>query len=146
MFGKLAEKITGFSNKLTGKTDLLEGIAAAAALVAAADGDIEDEEVASVLAALGNHPVLSKSFKEAEIERVADAMLKRAKGGAAGRLGLMREIEEAKAKSKVEDLEMLLVIAIDVSAADGEFEPEERKVLEKIARTLGLNLNSYLDI
>lgn len=146
MFGKFAEKISGFTNKLSGRTDLLEGIAAAAALVAAADGEIEDEEVGAILDALTNHPTLSKAFKVSEIERVADTMLKRAKGGAAGRLGLMREIEEAKGRSSTEEIEMLLVIAIDVSAADGEVEKEEKVVLTKIANKLGLNLNSYLEL
>jgi tellurite resistance protein len=146
MFGKLAEKLTAGVNKMSGRTDLLEGIAAAAALVAAADGDIEDEEVGTIIETLGNHPVLSKSFKASEIEGIADKMLRRAKGGAAGRLGLMREIEEAKSKSKVEDLEMLLVIAIDVSMADGEMEPQERKVLTTVANKLGLNLNTYLEV
>ncbi|MDQ2066717.1 TerB family tellurite resistance protein [Xinfangfangia sp. CPCC 101601] len=146
MFGKMLEKLSGGFSRLSGRTDLLEGIAAAAALVAAADGDIEDEEVVAVLAALENHPVLSKSFKSSEIERIADTMLKRAKAGAAGRLGLMREIEEAKARSSVEDLEMLLVIAIDVSNSDGEMEPQEKVVLGKIAKTLNLNLSTYLDL
>ncbi len=146
MFGKLAEKLTGGFSRLSGRTDLLEGIAAATALVAAADGDIEDAEVVVIIESLTVHPVLSKAFKQSEIERVADTMLKRAKGGAAGRLGLMREIEEAKSRSSVDDLEMLLVIAIDVSRSDGEMEPQERTVLAKIAGALGLNLSAYLDV
>lgn len=146
MFGKLAEKLSGGINKMAGRTDLLEGIAASCALVAAADGDIEDEEVVTTIDTLSTHPILSKAFKVSEIERVSDTMFRRAKGGASGRLGLLREIEEAKSKSKIEDLEMLLVIAIDVSNSDGEMEPQERKVLTTIASKLGLNLNTYLEV
>jgi tellurite resistance protein len=146
MFGKLAEKLSAGFSRLNGRTDLLEGIAAAAALVAAADGDIADEEVGTVIEALANHATLSKAFKQGDIERITDAMLRRAKGGASGRLGLMREFSEAKSKSSVEDLEMLLVIAIDVSNADGNLDESERKVLNKIAQALGLSLTSYLDI
>lgn len=145
MFGKLKEKITGGASRLSGKTDLLEGIAAACALVAAADGELEDSEAEATVAALQSHDVLSKAFPASEIERVADAMFKRAKGGMAGRLGLKREIEQARGKSTTEDIEMLLVIAIDVSISDGEVEPAERKVLDSIATSLGLNLRHYLD-
>ena len=145
MFGKFKEKLTGAFSRLNGRTDLLEAIAAACALVAAADGELEDEEAGATLDALTSHSVLSKSFKVSEIERVTDDMMKRAKGGMAGRLGLKREIEQAKSKSSTEDLEMLLVIAIDVSMSDGEMEPQERKVLDQIATSLGLNLRTYLD-
>lgn len=145
MFAKLKEKLTGGASRLSGKTDLLEAIAAACAMVAAADGDLEDAEMESTISALQNHDVLSKAFSASEIERVADAMFKRAKGGMAGRLGLKREIEQARSKSTTEDLEMLLVIAIDVSSSDGEVEPAERKVLDSIATSLGLNLRHYLD-
>lgn len=144
MFAKFAEKLSGFKNRLAGKTDLLEGIAAASALVAAADGKIDDSEVDSVLKALSNHKVLSEAFPTSTIERVADTMISRANQGRAGALGLYREIEEVNAKSGVDDREMLLVIAIDVSEADGEIDAKEREVLAKIATKLGLNINSYL--
>lgn len=145
MFGKLKELATKSVNRLSGRTDLLEAIAASCALVAAADGDIEDEEVITTINALVSHPVLSASFSQTQIEANIDTMIKRAKGGISGRLGLYREIEEAKARSTSDDLEMLFVIAIDVAMSDGEYEPEERKVLEKIGKALGLNANSYLD-
>lgn len=145
MFSKLKEKLTGGASRLSGKTDLMEAIAAACVLVAAADGDLEDSEFEATLNSLMNHETLSKAFKASEIERTVDAMWKRASGGQAGRLGLKREIEQAKSKSTTEDLEMLLVIAIDVSMSDGEMEPQERKVLDGIATSLGLNLRTYLD-
>ena len=69
--------------------------------------------------------------------------MKRAKGGAAGKLALKREIEEMKAKNAADDLEMALMIAMDVASADGEVEPEERKVLDDLAKRLGFNLASY---
>lgn len=145
MFGRLKEKLTGGVSRLSGKSDLLEGIAASCALVAAADGELEDSEAETTLNALLNHETLSKAFSASEIERITDAMFKKVKQGMSGRLGLYREIEQAKAKSTVEDTEMMLVIAIDVSLADGEVEPAERWVLDKIATSLGLNLRHYLD-
>lgn len=144
MFGKLKERFAGAASRLSGKTDLLEATCAACALVAAADGDIEDEELGATLEALTNHPTLSAAFSQSQIENTANAMFKRAKGGAMGRIGLMKEIEEARSKSTSDDLELILAVAIDVSRSDGEMEPAEMKVLEKIAGTLKLNLNTFL--
>ena len=144
MFGLLKEKFAGAASKLSGKTDLLEATCAACALIAAADGDIEDSELMTTLEALTNHPTLSAAFKQSEIENTANAMFKRAKGGAMGRIGLKKEIEQAKSKSTSDDLELILAVAIDVSRSDGEMEPAEMKVLKDIAGILRLDLNSYL--
>lgn len=144
MFGKLKERLTGGANKLQGKTDLLEGICAMAALVAAADGDIEDSEVEATLSALTTHAVLGSAFGASEIERELDKQLTRANGGMAGKLALKREIAEMKDKNPSDELEMALMIAIDVAMADGELEPEEKPVLEDLAKRLGFNLASYI--
>lgn len=144
MFKLLKEKLTGGASRLSGKTDLLEATCAACALVAAADGDIEDEEVMQTIEQLTSHPTLSVAFQQSQIEQCANTMFKRAKGGLTGRVGLMKEIEEAKGKATADDLELILAIAIDVSRSDGEMEPAELKVLEKIAATLRLDLRAYL--
>lgn len=144
MFGKLKERLSGGAKKLQGKTDLLEGICAMTALVAAADGEIEDAEVGAIFDALTTHALLGEAFSSSEIERVLDAQLKRAKGGMAGKLALKREIEEMKAKNPSDELEMALMISIDVAASDGEIEPEEKPVLEDLAKRLGFSLSSYL--
>lgn len=144
MFGKLKERLSGGSKKLSGKTDLLEGICAMAALVAMADGEIEDSEVEATLAALQVHATLGEAFSASEIERALDKQLSRARGGMAGKLALKREIEEAKAKNATDELEMALMVAIDVAMADGEMEPQERAVLEDLAKRLGFSLSSYL--
>lgn len=144
MFGKLKERLSGGAKKLQGKTDLLEGICAMCALVAAADGEIEDSEVGAALEALTSHTLIGAAFGSSEIERAFDAQLKRANGGHAGKLALKREIEEMKAKNASDELEMAFMIALDVSLSDGEMEPEERVVLEDLGKRLGLSLSSYL--
>lgn len=144
MFKMLKEKLAGAGSRLSGRTDLLEATCAACALVAAADGDIEDEELGATLEALTNHPTLSAAFQNSQIEQCANNMFKRAQGGSMGRIGLMKEIEQAKGKSTSDDLELILAVAIDVSRSDGEMEPAEMKVLEKIAATLRLDLRTYL--
>ena len=144
MFGKLKEKLAGASNRLNGKTDLLEGICAAAVLTAAADGDLSDDEGAVALDRLLNHEAISVSFSATQIETAFDKQVKRAKQGMSGRLGLRREVEEVKAKSTTEDCEMLLMIAIDVAAADGDIGAKEMGALKTIGQALGLDPARYL--
>lgn len=144
MFGKLKEALSGGAKKLSGRTDLLEGICAMIALTSCADGDIEDSEIEAGLSALQTHATLSAAFTGSQIEQALDKQMRRAKGGMAGKLGLKREIEEAKAKSSTDELEMALMIAIDVAAADGEIEPAEKKVLADLAQRLGFNLGNYI--
>lgn len=144
MFGKWKEKLSGGASKITGKTDLLEGIAAMAALVSAADGEIEDSEVGAILDALQNHSTMSAAFKAPEIEAALNKQLARAKGGMAGKLSLKREIAEMKDKNPTDELEMAFVIAIDIALADGEIEPAEKAVLDGLGKSIGFSLASYL--
>lgn len=144
MLGKFMEKLAGGSKKLSGKTDLLEGICSMAALVACADGDIEDSEVESALNALQSHETLSGAFSSTQIEQALDKQLKRAKGGFAGKLALKKEIDEMKSKNPAEELEMAFVIALDVAMSDGELEEAEKKVFDDLGRRLGFSLNNYL--
>jgi tellurite resistance protein TerB len=144
MFGKLKEKLTGGASRLNGKMDLLEGICAACVLIGAADGDLSDDEAAVALDRLLNHDTLSKAFSGTQIETAFDKQAKRAKSGMSGRLGLRREVEEVKGKSSAEDCEMLLVIAIDVAAADGDIGPKEMAALRTIGQAMGLAPERYL--
>ena len=144
MFAKFKERLAGGAKRFQGRTDLLEGICAMSALVAAADGELEDAEIAATLDALATHATLKDAFSASEIERVLDAQLKRAKGGMAGKLALKREIDEMKDKNATDELEMALMIAIDVSMSDGEMEPEDKVVLEDLSKRLGFSLSSYI--
>lgn len=144
MFGMLKEKLGGGAKRISGRADLLEATCAACALIASADGDIEDSEVIAAQESLFNHPTLSTAFKQSEIEAAANRMFSRSKG-TMGRIGLMKEIEQAKAKSTTDDLELILAVAVDVSRSDGDMEPQEMAVLQKIANALGLNLKAFLD-
>lgn len=143
MFGKLKEMLGNSVTRLSGKTDLLEGIAAAGILVAAADGEMESEEVAVLIETLQGHETLSKAFTPTQIEQVVQKMINRASPNAAGKIGMVgklaleKEVKEVKAKSTTDDIELLLAILVDVSAADGEVEPQEKVVINKIGNMLG---------
>lgn len=145
MFGKLKETLKNATSRLSGKTDLLEGTAAAGILVSAADGEVESEEIAVLIEALCANETLAAAFSDQTIMAVVDKMVKKASPNAAGKIGMVgkialeREVAEVKAKSTSEDCELLLAVLVDVASADGEIEPAEKIVINKIAKTLGFS-------
>lgn len=145
MFGRLKERLTGGAKRLSGRTDLLEGIAAASVLGGAADGDLSDDEAMVALDRLKAHEALSAAFTATQIEQAFDKQAARAKQGLAGRIGLRREIEQVGSSASEEDREMLLVIAIDVVCSDGDISEAERKALNTIGQAVNLPVARYLE-
>ncbi|WP_416358198.1 TerB family tellurite resistance protein [Aureimonas phyllosphaerae] len=140
MLASLKQKLLGGASRLSGRTDALEAVCAAAALVAAADGDIAEKEIAATLKAIKANASLAAAFDARTIETVAQRMLDRAEGGRVGRMGLYKEIEQISADAEI--AELVLLAAVDVSEADGTIQEAERKVLEEVAKRLGLSLAS----
>ncbi|EFO30145.1 TerB [Roseibium sp. TrichSKD4] len=140
MLGKLKQKLEGSMNRFKGKTDFLEAVCAAAALVAAADGEIEDAEIKATIQGISSNPVLAGAFPSRQIEQTLEQMFERTKGRA-GRMGLYGEIDDIK--DDPEMAETVYLTALDISESDGQIEPEEKAVLEKIAAKLGLNPANY---
>jgi tellurite resistance protein len=140
MFASIKAKLSGGVNKYSGRKDFLEAVCAASALVAAADGDVSDAEVDQTVKAVSSNASLSAAFKQSEIERVADAMLKRAQGGRVGRSGLYKELEDIANDHDMS--ETVLLSALDV-ADHGGIDDKEKAVLGQIAQRLGLNLSNY---
>jgi tellurite resistance protein len=128
------------AKKFSGKTDFLEAVCAASALVAAAEGDIDDSEAAAAMSAVTSNAALSSAFDARQIERTLDTMFGRAKGRV-GKAGLLKEISES-AKDK-DMAETILLVALDVADSGGISQPE-KDVLAKIATECGLDLNKYL--
>lgn len=123
--------------------DYLEAVCASAALVAAADGDIEDSERIKTVKIISAHPILSKFYTPAIIEQTADTMFKRAKD-VSGRQMLARELDDIKTKENGKQMaEDVYLVALDVANADGEVEPQETEVLKKIANRLGVNASDF---
>ena len=119
--------------------DFLEAVCAASALVAAADGDIEESERRKVVSIVTNHSQLSKLYQQSVIEQTADTMFKRAKDSS-GRQQLARELDDIKTRpGGAQMAEDVYLIAKDIAMADGEIEPEEDVVLKKIASRLGVD-------
>lgn len=123
--------------------DYLEAVCAASALVAFADGELEEVEKSKVISLLSNHSTLGKMYDRPTIENTAEVMFKRAKDSS-GRQSLARELDDIKGRADGKQMaEDVYLIAVDVSAADGEVEPEEKVVLEKIAKRLGVDPNDF---
>ncbi len=142
MFAAMKKLLGDNANKFVRDRNYLEGVLAAAALVAVADGELEESEEAAVIKAIAANATLSAAWNHKEIAMMAQNMFDRAKGGRMGQAGLYSEIEDI---AKNPDMaEAVLLMALDVSEGDGQIEPQEKAVLEKIAGRLNLNLAKYL--
>lgn len=141
-FGALKDKLTKGFNKVSGNKDFLEAVCAASALVAAADGSVDDEEIEAALNSIKSHPKLSEAFDSREIEKCAETMLKRVEsGGRVGKMSLYKEIKDVKGDPEMK--EMVYLCALDVAHADGKVDEHEVKVLTRICNDLRLNPQDY---
>jgi tellurite resistance protein TerB len=138
LFGSAQEAV----NKYGGNKDFLEAVCASAALVAAADGEISDNEVAKTQQVVLNNPKLSGAFDRRTIETTIDQMLNRANGGRSGRHGLYQEIEDVINKDP-EMSEAVYLMALDVAEAEGGIDDKEQAVLDKIAERLHIDKKKY---
>lgn len=143
MFGKLlGRKAEAAVSKFSGRTDFLEATCAAAAIIAGADGEIEDSEVSATVKAVKANKALAAGFDGPTIERTINTMLDRVGGGRVGRANLRKEIMEI---AKEPDMaEGVILTALDVAEADGEIEPAELKVLESLAKDMGVDLQRLM--
>lgn len=139
MFGKLfGKKAEAAVQKFSGRLDYLEAVCASAALVAAADGEIEDAEVKATVAAVKANKLLAGGFDPNTIEAAINKMLDRAGGGRVGRSGLWDEIREVAKDAEM--AQAVVLTALDVAEGDGEIEPAEKVVLERLAKELSVDL------
>lgn len=122
--------------------DYLEAVCAASALVAYADGELEDSERQKVTRTIANHPTLGKMYQPNVVETTVDTMFKRAKD-ASGRQHLARELDDIKGRDGGQMAEDVYLVALDVANADGQVEPEEDVVLKKIAARLGVDTSKF---
>jgi tellurite resistance protein TerB len=143
MFGKIfGKKAEAAVQKFSGRTDFLEAVCAAAALIAAADGEIEDSEVKATVKAVKANKSLANGFDQTAIEAAINKMLERAAGGRVGRMGLWEEIREVAKDAEL--AQGVVLAALDVAEGDGEIEPAEKAVLDRLAKELSVDLARLL--
>lgn len=132
--------------KYGGNKDFLEAVCASSALVAAADGDISDDEISAAVETMKGNKTISGAFTIGEIERTMDDMLKRAKS-MSGRASLMRELDDVKRRATGDDgaqqCEDIFLAAADVAASSGGIDAKEQAVLGKIAGRLGVDARKF---
>lgn len=147
MFGAMKRAFGGAAREVqadyAGNKDYLEAVVAACALVAYADGELEDTERQKAVKIIGTHPTLSKFYKQDTIETIVSSMFNRAKD-ASGRQGLARELDDIKGRPDgVKMAEDVYLVAKDIAMADGQIEPEEEVTLKKIAGRLGVDPSAF---
>jgi len=147
IFGALKKAIASGVKEVSseyGKTDdFLNAVCSSSALVANADGVIEDSERTKAISLIRNHSTLSKLYSGDKIEETTDRMLKLSKDKS-GRQELARYIDKVRGlengKAMSEDV---YLVAADIASADGSVAPEEEAVLKKIADRLGVDPSKF---
>ncbi len=139
-FAKKARKAAAEVKKFE-RRDLAQAVVNAAYLVAYADGECEASEKAKIEQVLRNQPALAAFTSE--INSISAAIIGQLDTNfKIGRRAALREIEDVKHDTR--EAEDVMDVAVAIAEADGEVEPEERKVLEEIAAVLGLRLENHL--
>lgn len=142
LFSKKSKEAAANVKKMANK-DLAEGLVGACLLVAAADGEIEPEEIANLTAQLEAHPALSDYGPE--IGKMVDNFTASLETGfLIGKTRIMREIGDCTHDEK--EAEDIFVAAITIAQADGEVEPEEVTILKEIGRALNLKVENYIEV
>lgn len=137
----LMNKATTALNSYTGDSAFLKGVAAAAANVTAADGQIDDDEIESAIKGMQANKIVGGSYSGAQIEEALNAALVNAKTRA-GRMENKRSIEALMSRP-AEAKQDILLIAADV-ADNGGIGDDEWKVLEDIGKLLNIDARKFL--
>jgi tellurite resistance protein TerB len=134
-FGKLRGKVKRIENK-----NLLEAIVAGCVWASAADGNIDDDEIAKMLQAIECNPSLEHFGPE-----IGKSVSEMSKAFAASiQVGRTQAIRKIRAVAGNADECVDVVAAIfSVVAADGKIGPEEEKVVQNIAKELRVDLNQF---
>lgn len=139
MFGKKVNEGKAEMAKVQNR-DLMQAIVGGAMLVAYADGECEDAEMAKLDKTISALPELQHFGSEIS-ETINTFRQQFDTGFRIGRQKAMKEIEDLKASP---DEKMLCFnVMVTIAESDGEIEPEEIKVLKEVASMLGINLRDF---
>jgi tellurite resistance protein len=124
--------------------DILEAYCAGGALMATADGQVEDSEKSKVIRILVSSKDLKGLFDASVVERTFDNYAKKAVDSA-GRQELIEEFDDLKRMGDSQKLrDRIFLFCKDVAKADGEIEPTEQKRLDVIARLLDVDASKFI--
>ena len=119
---------------------LLKAVVGFGIWISAADGTIDDKEVAKLEKAISTNQHLKVYGAETtstvtEFEELFTNSIR------AGRLEV-RKLLEAIASDR-DEAELVLIVVLDVAEANGEVGEEEQNVINEIAKLLGLDASKY---
>ncbi len=135
----LFDKVLGNKNE-TITLNKPEGMAAIAIVAVAADGEISDEEVNRVVIDLAT----LRAFRRHDMRDLSNTLNKVA--GLVKRRGTGPVLIAANSVLRKEEKESAFFIAADLVLADGVVEPEEKKFLEELQKTLSIDDGTALKI
>ena len=132
--GKAKDAVNAFS----GNKDFLEGLCAACAMTAAAEGGIDDDEFETALSVMMSNSAIAASFSGTEVEQVLGKMTKKT-NTRMGKSELMDEIRQVVERDKTGKMgQAIVLVALDV-ADTGGISDAETAVMRKIADVCGVN-------
>lgn len=138
-FGKKVNKVKAGVKKLENR-DQLEAIVGGCLLVAAADGNISDDETKKIDSLLRTNKNLAHFG--GEITELVNRFSERLGSGyRVARAEILREIDDIKGDAK--DKEDVLLNMLTIAEADGDIDEKERKELDTVAQRLGLRVADY---
>jgi tellurite resistance protein len=115
------------------KLDKKEAFGAVAVAAVASDGDVSPEEVNRIIADL----VTLKAFRRSDARDLSNVLNKVA--GLIKKRGIGPVIQAAKAGLNQDELGAAFFVAVDLVLADGVVEENEKKFLEELQHTIGMD-------
>jgi len=132
----LKQEVTRIRNKA-----FLEGVVAACVLVAYADGVVKPEEKQKMMGFLRNSETLSV-FSVDEVIAIFEKYSQQFEfDPAIGEANVLQTI--GKLKAKEDEARLMVRVCCAIGAADGDFDEQEKTVVRKICRELGLNPKDF---
>lgn len=130
MQSSLTQEMSRFKNR-----DLMEGILAGCALVAAADGSVSGEEKRKMVGFINNSEALKVFDTNAVIEAFNRHIGKFEFDLELGKAEALKSLAKVK---KVEEARLLVRVCCAIGASDGSFDEKEKQVVRQICRELNL--------
>lgn len=137
--GQSGLKSMGDAWTRTKNSDFLPAFASAMGLIVAADGKIEQSEIDGVMDFVNNDDTL-KAWNADVRTKAFEEALDAASKGIIRQAGLFGKIAKLKGKPEAETLCQLVVA---LANADGDFDPKEKAMFDRICKTLDKDSKNY---
>lgn len=142
-FKKFQEQGNAQMKALVGRInnrDFLPAFASAMALIVAADGVIQDDEIQGVMDFVTTDPTLAH-WKLDDRTKAFQEAINLANGGAMKQVTLWGNVAKLNGKPEAP---MLADLVLALANADGDFADSEKAVFDKICRRVGLDPKNYI--